>query len=130
VVARPPDREPGEGSTGLDVSEEVDARLRVVAVRGVLDLETAGGLRAPLARAAADPGRALVVDLTECGFVDSVGLATLLQGAKPLQNGESNVAFVAPDGPVRTLLRLTAVDRTVPVFATRDEASAAVLDPG
>jgi anti-sigma B factor antagonist len=121
---------PGDWPGGLEVSEEVDDRLRVVAVRGVLDLETASELEAPLARAAADPERALVIDLTECGFVDSIGLATLLQGTKPLQNGESNVAFVSPDGPVRKLLGLTAVDRTIPVFATRDEAAAAVVDPG
>ena len=59
-----------------------------------------------------------------------MGLAALLQGAKPLQNGEANVAFVAAEGPVRKLLALTAVDRTIPVFATRSEAVAAVLDPG
>ena len=88
------------------------------------------GLEETQSRAAGDADRALVVDLSDCAFVDSVGLATLLQGAKPLQNGEANVAFVAPDGPVRKLLTLTAVDRTIPVFATVAEARAAVLDPG
>ena len=98
--------------------------------RGNLDIETAPSLESRLAEGAADQDRPLIVDLLECGFIDSVGLAALLQGAKPLQNGEANVAFVAPDGPVRKLLTLTAVDRTIPVFATVAEARAAVLDPG
>ena len=99
-------------------------------VHGVLELATAHRLEAPLRGAAGDGERALIVDLSDCTFIDSVGLAALLQGAKPLQNGEANVAFVAPEGPVRKLLALTAVDRTIPVFATVAEARRAALDSG
>jgi anti-sigma B factor antagonist len=120
---------PGGRAPKLELEEEVSDGLRVVVVHGAIELATASGLEEPLSRAAGDADRALVVDLSDCRFVDSVGLATLLQGAKPLQNGEANVAFVAPDGPVRKLLTLTAVDRTIPVFATVAEARAAVLDP-
>ncbi len=118
------------GSRGLDVQEEVTEVVRVVALRGTLDIETAPALEERLTAGAADPDRPLVVDLLDCDFIDSVGLAALLRGAKPLQNGEANVAFVADEGPVRKLLTLTAVDRTIPVFATRGEAVAAVIDPG
>jgi anti-sigma B factor antagonist len=80
-----------------------------------------------LDEAARDRTRPLVVDLTGCGFVDSTGLATLLHGAKPAQNGESNVALVSAGGEVRRLLELTAIDRTIPVFDALDEAIEAVL---
>jgi len=118
------------GSRGLEVQEEVTDQVRLVALRGTLDMETAPALEKRLAGGASDPDRPLVVDLVECDFIDSVGLSVLLQGAKPLQNGEANVAFVVAEGPVRKLLALTAVDRTIPVLATRSEAFAAVLDPG
>jgi anti-sigma B factor antagonist len=114
---------------GLEVEEEVTDAVRVVSLRGVLDIETAPALEKTLAGSASDPDRPLVVDLLDCEFIDSVGLAALLRGAKPLQNGEANVVFVATEGPVRKLLTLTAVDRTIPVFATRAEALAAVVDP-
>lgn len=126
----PSSQAPGDRSSKLELEEEVGDGLRVVVVHGVLELATASGLEDVLGRAAGDAARALVIDLTDCGFIDSVGLATLIQGAKPLQNGEANVAFVAADGPVRKPLTLTAVDRTIPVFATVAEARAAVLDPG
>jgi anti-sigma B factor antagonist len=118
------------GSRGLEVQEEVTDNLRVVTLRGTLDIETAPPLEDTLSVGASDPDRPLVVDLLACDFIDSVGLAALLRGAKPLQNGEANVAFVAGEGPVRKLLRLTAVDRTIPVYSTRAEAAAAVVDPG
>ena len=68
--------------------------------------------------------------LTDCDFIDSTGLATLLHGAKPAQNGESSVALVSRGGEVRKLLELTAIDRTIPVFDTLDEAVVAVLAVG
>jgi anti-sigma B factor antagonist len=114
----------------LKIEEEVTDKIRVVALHGALDMESAESLQGRLAGGAADPSRALVVDLTDCDFIDSVGLSALLQGAKPLQNGESNVAFVAPGGLVRRLLELTAVDRTIPVFDTREDACTSVLEPG
>ena len=117
------------GSRGLEIEEEITGDVRVVSLRGTLDIETAPILDEILAGGAADPQRALIVELLECDFIDSVGLAALLQGAKPLQNGESNVAFVATEGPVRKLLALTAVDRTIPVYETRREALEAALDP-
>jgi anti-anti-sigma factor len=129
-VSAQDEQTPGGGPPKLEFDEEIGEGIRVLALHGFLELGTAARLEEPLTRAAGDADRALVVDLSDCRFVDSVGLATLLQGAKPLQNGEANVAFVARDGPVRRLLALTAVDRTIPVFATVPEARAAVLDPG
>ena len=119
----------GAGSRGLEIEQETTDDVHVVTLRGTLDIETAPALDETLAGSAADPDRALIVDLVGCDFCDSVGLAALLQGAKPLQNGESNVAFVATAGPVRKLLALTAVDRTIPVFETRAAALEAVRDP-
>jgi anti-sigma B factor antagonist len=101
--------------------------VQMVTIHGELDLSNAPRVREILRQAAADTARPLVIDLSECEFVDSTGLATLLHGAKPAQDGESNVALVSPGGEVRRLLELTAIDRTIPVFETRDGAVRAVM---
>ncbi len=44
--------------------------------------------------------------------------------------GAGRVALVSSPGEVRKLLELTAIDRTIPVFETLDEAIAAVRPPG
>jgi anti-sigma B factor antagonist len=112
--------------TPFEVTEEVRDAVRVVVVRGELDLDSSGGIEGPLARAAEDLEHPLVIDLTACTFIDSVGLAKLLHGAKPLQDGGSNVAVVCPEGEVRNLLRLTALDQTLPVFDGLEDALAAL----
>ena len=103
---------------------------RVVAIRGELDIATSPGAREVLYEAARDRARPLVIDLSECQFIDSTGLAALLHGAKPLQNGESHVAIASPNSDVRRLFELTAIDQTIPVHDSLDEAIAAVMAVG
>ena len=113
----------------FEITEEARDGVNVVAIRGELVLDTAPNLREPLERAAQDSARPLVVDLSECVFMDSIGLAMLLHGAKPLQDGGANVALVA-SGEVRRLLRLTAIDQTLPAFESLDDALKAALGSG
>jgi anti-sigma B factor antagonist len=111
----------------FDATEEVVRDAWVITIVGELDIATSPKVRELLSEAARDADRPLVIDLTGCEFVDSTGLATLLHGAKPAQNGESNVALVCIGGEVRKLLELTAIDRTIPVYETLDSAIDAVL---
>jgi anti-anti-sigma factor len=113
----------------FQITEQTRDGVNIVAIQGELVLDTAPGIREPLERAALDAKHPLVVDLTECVFMDSIGLAMLLHGAKPLQDGGSNVALVA-NGEVRRLLRLTAIDQTLPAYDSFDEAVEAVQTPG
>ena len=115
---------------GFQATERILTGVRVVEINGELDIATSPQVRGLLEDAARDVERPLVVDLTGCDFIDSTGLATLLHGTKPAQNGQSHVALVSPEGEVRKLLELTAIDRTIPVFETLDQAVAGVLATG
>jgi anti-anti-sigma factor len=118
------------GVSEFEATERIVDGVRVVGIRGEFDLANSAPVEDLLAGAARDTEHPLVIDLTECPFIDSTGLATLLHGTKPAQNGESHVALVSPGGEVRRLLALTAIDRTIPVFETLNEARDAVLAVG
>jgi anti-sigma B factor antagonist len=118
------------GVQRFEVTNEIVDEVRVVAIRGELDIATSPGVRGVLDEAAGDESRPLVIDLSQCEFIDSTGLAALLHGAKPAQNGESHVAIVSPDGELRRLFQLTAVDRTIPIHGSLEEAIAAVMAVG
>jgi len=87
----------------FDAKEDVVRGAWVITIAGELDIATSPKVREILSEAARDRDRPLVIDLSRCDFVDSTGLATLLHGAKPAQNGESNVAVVSAGGEVRKL---------------------------
>ena len=118
------------GVQRFEASAEIFNGVRVVAVHGELDIATSPRVRELLADAAKDEAQPFVIDLTRCDFIDSTGLATLLHGAKPAQNGESRVAVVCPAGDVRRMLELTAIDMSLPVFEDREQAAATVLETG
>ena len=110
------------GVQRFEATAEIFNGVRVVAVRVELDIATSPQVRELLADAAMDQARPLVFDLARCDFIDSTGLALLLHGAKPTQDGESRVAIVSPEGDVRRVLELTAIDKSIPVFATLEQS--------
>ena len=107
----------------FEVQEQAEARgVRVVAIRGDLDVDTCAELRRRLEpRDGAPPA---VIDLTDCGFIDSTGIALLVSAARRAgRDGTAGIVVVAtPGGQVRRALRLTNVDSTLPVLGSLDAA--------
>ena len=92
----------------------------MVTVAGELDLASSSRLSVLLDRLASERA-ALVLDLTACTFIDSTGLAAILHGARPLVS----FSVVCGDGVPGELLRMTAIDQTIPVYGALDEALSA-----
>lgn len=98
--------------------------ILVVSVEGELDLATAERLEAPT-EVARDADCALLLDLSQCSFIDSTGLRTVLQGCQALGScGDELVVVTGRDSPVQKMLSLTGIDLSVRVFRTQGEAVA------
>jgi anti-anti-sigma factor len=96
-------------------------------VEGELDLASAGRLRDALSGPLDDGAGGIVFDLARCSFVDSSGLAVLMEAHRSLSaTSRGGVAIVAPGAQPRRLLELTATDGHLEVFESRDEAEAAI----
>jgi anti-sigma B factor antagonist len=117
----------GEGGNGglLEVREERTGGAMTLAIEGELDLATAPQVREPLEAAIEAGTKQIVIDMLGCGFIDSTGLGVLLHAAKRLEEDGGAMALVCVDDQIKRLLELTMIDRTIPVFATREEALAA-----
>lgn len=103
------------------------AVVAVVAVRGEVDLVTAPQLEAVVDEAIRDHGapRPLLVDLEECTFIDSSGLAILMRAQDRLGEHPGLAIVCRPDGPPARLLELAARS-VLRRYATRDDAFAAL----
>jgi anti-anti-sigma factor len=96
-------------------------------VRGEIDLATAPQLEAVVEQAILDHGapRPLLVDLEECTFMDSTGLAILLRAQDRL--GEDlGLAIICPAAGAPARLLELAARNALRRYATRDEALAAL----
>jgi anti-sigma B factor antagonist len=97
----------------------------VLVARGEYDMSNAEELREALCRAGEDGAAEVWLDLSEVGFIDSMGVRAILAARHELLDGRAQLAIICPDGTVRRVLAILGVERVVPVHATRAAAHAA-----
>ncbi len=106
----------------------------VVEVDGDLDIATVADLEQPVFSAIEEGRRPMVLDLSECAFIDSAGIRLLLRthrrlhldgdGRGPDGDGRGRLLAVIARDHVAGLLRLTSVDKVIAVAASRGQAEA------
>jgi anti-anti-sigma factor len=107
---------------------ELAGGVRVVAVRGELDLGTAPELEGPL-EAAVGAEEPLLIDLSECEFIDSTGIAMIVRAWQRLSDGDAasdRVVICSSNEQVRRVLEITGLDVSIPVHESREAALAAL----
>lgn len=112
---------------------QLEDGISVVAVRGELDLSTAPDLEGPLNDAIASGDARIVVDLSECEFIDSTGIALIVRAWQQLDrgaegDGTGRVVICSYNAQVRRVLEITGLELSIPLHSTRDEAVAALRD--
>ena len=106
----------------FSVQAESSDSLHTVSVSGELDQSTAPELRTALAEVLDGRDGGVLVDLSECAFIDSTGLSLLVETKRHLSEESRRFGVCCPDADVRRLLELTGIDQAVGLFDTRDEA--------
>jgi len=85
-------------------------------------------LRGELRAAVAAQPRGVVVDLTECEFIDSSGVRALLlsREAQHSEEGSERLAVAASSEQILRILSVMGIDRVIPIQPTVEEAAAAL----
>jgi anti-sigma B factor antagonist len=107
--------------------QSLDDGVRVVAITGELDQATADQLRTPLKEMIEAGTGAVMIDMSDCGFIDSTGLGVIVEAWKELQaqNGDSAaISICCPAAEVRRLLEVTGLDQEIEIRDTREDAIA------
>ena len=110
----------------LSVEEKGSEKGAVLDVSGELDLTTVAMLRDPLLSHATKGGDAnLIVDLTRVEFIDSAGLALLVEARKRLAADSRTLALVlSPGRQPERVLRLVRFDTIMRLVYNLDEIPA------
>jgi anti-sigma B factor antagonist len=100
----------------------------VVRVAGEADMSHEEELRAELRKAVGANAEGIVVDLTECEFIDSTGVRALLlsREAQESEKGPDSVAVAASSEQIIRILSVMGVDRVIPIRPSVEEAAAAL----
>ena len=104
--------------------QDASATVPVLSPTGDLDLATARDLGTQLSELAGTPGDA-VLDLSNVGFMDSVGLGVVLKAVQRFRRqGKLLALVVPPEGSIARLLHFAGVTDRLTIEATRDDALA------
>jgi anti-sigma B factor antagonist len=104
------------------VGDQEDPVVRRVIVDGEIDLAASAELQTRLAEASRGAAAVVLVDLSECLFIDSRGLSTLLNAARRLTRSRGALAVVCPNATPRRVFEITGTSDTLNVAATDEEA--------
>jgi anti-sigma B factor antagonist len=95
----------------------------VVALRGRLDLWTAGQLDAALAGLIDDGYTQLALQLDDVGYVDSTGVTILLAAHKRLEPGGGELVVSSPCRRVRKVLAVTGAHKVLRIRHSKAAAA-------
>ena len=103
---------------GLTIDRtELDSKIRI-SVRGEVDLYTSPDLRAAIMRSvpAADSG--VEIELADVEYMDSSGVATLVEGFKIAREKSKSFVLVKPSPSVMKVLELARLDAVFEIERT------------
>jgi anti-sigma B factor antagonist len=96
--------------------------VTILELAGSLDISNAHQMRHVVFEAVSAPSAQVIVNLRDLYFVDSSGLAVLVQGLKRAREHQGNLCLCSLQSPVRMILELTRFDKVFEVFANEDDA--------
>jgi anti-anti-sigma factor len=114
-------------------SEQLDGGIHVFTVRGELDMNTAPELEDALNEVLADEQASVMLDLSECEFIDSTGIALIVRTWQKLDSsagngGKGRLVLCCVNHQVRRLLKITGVETSIALHEQRDAALKALRD--
>lgn len=105
---------------GLDIEVRDEGDWRIIEARGEVDLNSSPELRKAVLSAVKDVGR-VGVDLSGAAYMDSSGVATLVEGLKSASENDHSFVLVRPSNAVMRVLELARLDS---FFDIRDSLEA------
>jgi anti-sigma B factor antagonist len=100
-----------------------DGDVAIIRVIGQVDVSNAQQLADAMSAAKADT----VIDLSECDFIDSFGIGTLMAGQRMLKKeGKRTAIACVPSGALDRVLSVTGLQDVFPVHKDTADALAAL----
>jgi anti-sigma B factor antagonist len=109
----------------MELIDRSENDVHVLRLSGRFDSYTAEPVKKWIEANTEAPPAQLVINLEKVAFVDSTGLATLVQGMKRSRQHGGDLLLCRLQPPVRLIFELTRLDRAFEVLPTEEDAVAA-----
>jgi anti-sigma B factor antagonist len=110
----------------MHLKEATHEGIDVFALRGDIDLHFAPALRSVLQAKINEHCPALIVDLAQVSFIGSTGLSVLMEYFRDCGRYRGVLCLCGLSNELKEIFQIVRLDRTIPMFATVDEAANAI----
>ena len=107
------------------VSKLHQDRPNVLSLEGEIDLHVSPDIAAALRKMIGRKSKKVVVDLSRVTYIDSSGLAALIEGMQKVEEYGGAFALVGLQETVRTIFEIARLDQVFRIFSDVDSALAA-----
>ena len=111
----------------LDVPTPRKDSPNVLPLAGEIDLHVSPIVRMSLSRMIAKKPKQLVVDFSGVSYIDSAGLATVIDAMREVEAYGGKFALAALQETVRSIFEMSRLDKVFSIFPDVDAALAAAL---
>ena len=109
----------------MRLKESVETGIGVLALEGEIDLHYAPVLRSLLQAKIRSRCPVLIVDLSGVNFIDSAGLAALIEYFRDASYHGGVLCLTGLNETLRTIFEIVRLDQVIPMFATAAAAQVA-----
>lgn len=96
----------------------------IIAIEGEVDLNSSPQLRKVFSDLIDKGAAKVVVNFAKVSYIDSSGLATLIEMMQRQKKGQSTMALVEMSDKIKSLFEITKLDKLFAIYRTQDEAVA------
>jgi len=110
----------------MEITRSPETWGQLMKLAGEIDLHSSPQLRRELQACAAEKSPALLVDFSAVEYIDSSGLATLIEYVRDTATNNGKIALFGLSSKVRTIFDLVRLNELFVISETPEEALAAL----
>lgn len=111
----------------MRLKEATDRGVAIFTLEGEIDLHYAPGLRALFQAKAKSRTPALVLDLTGVPYIDSTGLAAIIEYFRDACGFSGIISLAGLNDQLKSIFKIVRLDKAIPMFQTAKEAVDAIV---
>lgn len=110
-------------SQGIEIQRKENSGVVTLSLKGYMDMNSSPDVRDVLTQYFDKKHRAIIVDLSQVPYIDSSGIATLVEGLQWSHNSQNKFRLVGLTPTVKDIFEIARLLQVFEVFGTLDEAT-------
>jgi anti-sigma B factor antagonist len=107
----------------MEVKSSQQDGVSIFKINGEINISTSPELKKSLEK---NPSKKVVIDLEKVGYIDSSGLATLVELLKKTKSAGGSLALAGMSDKVRSLFEITKLDKLFLIVPSQQDAIAKI----